>query len=447
VRDNITALFLLYVRPVTAISRILDHGRLWFAIFAAIGVSVLLHIPALTFMDEVSKQTMAQQGKQAAHAPKAPATKAPAAAESGDESEEAPPAAPSGPGVLVEAAWSWIGFAAFVAPLIALALMFVPVVILARALSGYGSFPVLMRRDYMSLLLCGLMAWAAAYLPLAVIAAAIGMHIHWALLMPAFIAANLYFAVLAALSIRTLLGIGFAPAAGLAVAGCMAAMVGIALSEFAGPMRYYMMSPFLLYYGYSMFGSDVRSLGDGLRSRQHLRQQMEIATTNPRDADAHYQLGLIYQQRRQYSEAIARFQKAIEIDPAEADAQFQLGRIAREQGRFDEAIRYLNAAAALNEKLASGEVWRELGAAYLGASRFEEATAALKKYTDRRPYDPEGLYWFGKSLTGLQKFAEAREAFGTCVEAVDTMPKHRRAEVRKWKGLAKTEMKAAKVST
>jgi tetratricopeptide (TPR) repeat protein len=149
---------------------------------------------------------------------------------------------------------------------------------------------------------------------------------------------------------------------------------------------------------------------------------------------------LIYQKRRQYTEAIARFQKAIEIDPTEADAQFQLGRIARDQGRFDDAIRYLKTAAALNDKLASSEVWKDLGAAYFGASRFEEAAAALAKYTERRTYDPEGLYWYGKALVGIGKSAEAREAFTQCVEAVDTMPKHRRAEVRKWKGLAKKEL-------
>jgi len=437
VRENLTALFLLYIRPVTAISRILDHGRLWFALLAALGVSLVLHIPAVSMLEQVNTMTKAQQRRAAVPAPRA------APAPAGTE-EEAPPPGPSGPGVLIEAAWSWIGFAAFVAPLVGLALVFVPVVIFVRAVSGYGSFPVLMRSDYMSLVLCGLMSWAAAYLPLAVVAAAIGMHINWAMLLPAFIVTNVYFAVLAALSIRTLLGIGFGPALGLAVIGCVAAVFGTALTDFAGPMKYYMMSPFLLYYGYSMFGSDVRSLGDGLRGRQHLQQQLEIATTNPRDADAHYQLGLVYQKRRQYSEAIARFQKAIEIDPTESEAQFQLGRIAREQGRFDDAIRYLKTAAGLNDKLASSEVWRELGAAYLGLSRFEEAVAALEKYTQRRSYDPEGLYWYGEALAGLGRNAGAREAFGQCVEAVDTMPKHRRAEVRKWKGLAKTELSGLK---
>jgi hypothetical protein len=51
------------------------------------------------------------------------------------------------------------------------------------------------------------------------------------------------------------------------------------------------------------------------------------------------------------------------------------------------------------------------------------------------------LYWYGKALEGLGRDAEAHAAFAHCVEAVDTMPKHRRAEVRKWKGLAKAELK------
>ena len=40
------------------------------------------------------------------------------------------------------------------------------------------------------------------------------------------------------------------------------------------------------------------------------RRSMEAATINPRDASAHYQLGLIYQYRRQYAEAISRFRKS-----------------------------------------------------------------------------------------------------------------------------------------
>ena len=68
--------------------------------------------------------------------------------------------------------------------------------------------------------------------------------------------------------------------------------------------------------------------------RQNFRRQLEASTINDRDAEAHFQLGLIYQRRRQFGEAAARFKRAVEIDPKEPDANFELGRIARQEGRY-----------------------------------------------------------------------------------------------------------------
>jgi tetratricopeptide (TPR) repeat protein len=437
---------LLYIRPIAAISRILDQGRLWFAVVAAVGVSVLLHTSDPSALASAGaranlKAPMARETLKKA-SKEQPLT--PEMEKSLKEAEEE--ADHPAPTHFVEDAVarftsydSWSLFSAIWAIAVAL----VPAIIALRAATGFGSFGVLMRRDYLSLLMCTLFCWSAVYLVVAIaqgiVSYSTGAHtsIHS---IPVFAAAALYFLALTALAIRTVLGTTLGSAAGLTLAGSAAAIAGAGFFGVVGSSLYFLASPFVLFYAWRMLGSEVSSLGDGLRTRQHLRRQMEIATTNPRDADAHYQLGLIYQQRRQYTEAIARFQKAIEIDPSEPDAQFQLGRIAREQGRFEDAIRFLQAAAKLNDKLASSEVWRELGAAYVGTSRFEEAAAALAKYTERRSYDPEGLYWYGKALKGLQRTGEAREAFKQCIESVDTMPNHRRAYVRQWKGLAKKEL-------
>lgn len=448
-RENVTALLSLYIRPVAAISRILDHGRLWFAVVAAILVSVALHssdLGALAMALERAnlKTPMAREIlKKAAKDQPLPPDVQKMMEEAEQEANHLSPVTFVGDAVAQFASYdSWSFFSA----IWAIAVAMVPAIIVLRAVTGYGSFSVLMRRDYLSLLMCVLLCWSAVYLLVAIAQGVVsygsGGHasIH---VIAVFAVAGLYFLLLTTLAIRTALGTELGSAIGLTLAGSAAAVVGAGFFGVVGSSMYFLASPFLLYYAWRMLGSEVSSLGDGLRTRQHLRQQMEIATTNPRDADAHYQLGLIYQQRRQYTEAIARFRRAIEIDPTEADAQFQLGRIAREQGRFDDAIRFLKTAAGLNEKLSSGEVWRELGAAYFGAARFEEAAAALQKYTGRRSYDPEGLYWYGKTLAAVGRAAEARDAFGQCIEAVDTMPKHRRAEVRRWKGLAKTELKTA----
>src|SRR5712692_10093777 len=110
-RENVIAFFLLYARPLTAISRIIDQGKLWFALLAALAVSLLLHAtdPAVRGFGS--------------------------------------------------AVFQFISFTpgSYFAALLALAALFVPAILLCRALFGFGSFSVLMNSDYLSLLVCVLM--------------------------------------------------------------------------------------------------------------------------------------------------------------------------------------------------------------------------------------------------------------------------------------------------
>jgi len=135
--------------------------------------------------------------------------------------------------------------------------------------------------------------------------------------------------------------------------------------------------------------------------------------------------------------AVSRFEKAVQIAHDETDAHFQLGRIAREQGRLQDAINHFSVVLEQDDKHAHSEIWREVGATYLSASMFADAKEALAKFIDRRPYDPEGLYYYGKTLEHLKASEEAREIFGRCVEAVKTMPSYRYREQRKWDKLAR----------
>jgi tetratricopeptide (TPR) repeat protein len=433
--ENLAALLLLYVRPVEAMSRILDRGRLWFAIVITLIVSVVASIadPASLIVQSLMN-SVNQAELDASHI-----NGSPRAGEQVQQPPEPPQRAP-------EPALRRLYFfhSIFFSSVWSIVVLLVPGMIAIRALLGHGSFGVLMRQDYLSMLICTLLGWSAAYLPAAAIAFAEEVAQPGAaalrIVLPLFAISVIYFLILTWLAARTAFGISGGFAAGLTAAGAVVSIVGGTFFGVIGVSAIYLASPLFLLYGWRLFASDFRSLGDGLRSRQHFQQQLEIATNNPRDADAHYQLGLIYQRRRQFSEAIARFQRAVEIDPNEADPHFQLGVIARTQERFDDAIRELKKAASLNDKLQQSDVWRELGAALFGAGNLDEAVAALAKFTDRRPYDPEGLYWYGKTLKKLGRAAEAREMFERAIEAVKTMPKHRRAEVRQWGGKSKSEL-------
>ena len=221
----------------------------------------------------------------------------------------------------------------FYAPLFIMAVAYVPGLLLLATLIGHlGGLGMVFRRDYSPLLTCTAMAWSAASLP--VILAVWTAPAPVFLILAAF--AFLYFAVLMFFAVRTVFGVGNGAAAGIV------ALSWIPLAAFAflwGPLGFLfriLASPFFLFYLIYYLGSEFRGLGDGLRSSQNYRRMLEASTVNPHDGEAQYQLGLIHQQRRQYTEAIRRFQAAVAIDRTETDAHFQLGRIANEQGRYEE---------------------------------------------------------------------------------------------------------------
>ena len=254
-------------------------------------------------------------------------------------------------------------------------------------------------------------------------------------------AAYLYFAVLMFFAVRTVFGTGNGTA--LAVV-CLSWVPLVAAAFLWGPLRYllrWLASPFFLFFAIYYLRGEIGSLGAGLRSRQNFRRMLEAAAVNPHDGEAQYQLGLIYQQRRQYATAIERFKNAVAIDRSEIDAHFQLGRIAREQGRLKDALAHFQTVVDLNEKHSQSEVFREIGAVYIAARQYDDACHQLAQYVERRPYDPEGLFFYGQGLEGLGRTAEAREIYQRATEAARTAPQYRRRFTAKWSRLAQKQLR------
>jgi tetratricopeptide (TPR) repeat protein len=328
----------------------------------------------------------------------------------------------------------------FYVPLLVLALVYVPgVLLLSKPLTGLsGSLGAVFQRDYSPLLTCTAMAWTAANLPLL-------LAVWW---LPAFVLvycavlAYLYFAVLMFFAVRTLFGAEAARAAAVVGLSWLPLVAAVFLW---GPLRFllgWIASPFFLFFAYYYLGGELGRLGAGLRSRQNFQRMLQAATLNPHDGEAQYQLGLIYQQRHRYTEAIQRFEKAVAIDPTETDAHFQLGRIAREQGRFPEALRQFQTVLDQDERHSQYEVLRELGAMYLAVRQYEDARQMLADYVERRPYDPEGLYYYGQALERLAKPEEAREIYDRAIEADRTAPRYRRRSTARWSRLAQKSLAA-----
>ena len=377
---NATLLFRLFWEPAAAMSAILDHGSLLFASIMVVSASVLV-----------------QYGARGS-----------------------------------------LSFSLALLPLLVLAVIYVPgTVLLTNLIARLGVLGTVFQRDYSPLLTCAAMAWAAINIPVIFAAwiAPLG------LLPAAAIAACLYFTVLMFFAVRTVFGVGNSTAAGVTGLSWILLLAAIFLLGPITLIMRWLSSPFLLFFVFYFLRGELANRGAGMRTRQNFHRMLEAAALNPHDGDAQYQLGLIYQQRRQYTESIERFKDAVEIDPSENDAHFQLGRIALEQGRLEDALERFRIVMDQDEKHNSSEIVRELGALYVAARQYADALPKLETYVERRPYDPEGLYYYGIALEQSRDATRAREVYGRAIEAARTAPAFRRRYTAQWSRRAQKQLR------
>ncbi|MBA2705793.1 MAG: tetratricopeptide repeat protein [Blastocatellia bacterium] len=191
-------------------------------------------------------------------------------------------------------------------------------------------------------------------------------------------------------------------------------------------------SPFLLIILFLLIRGYVSNITRSQRARESFKQNLEAATLNPADASAHYNLGLIHQQRGELEAARERFERAIQIDDEEIDAHYQLGRIARAQKRFADAIKNFEQVVARDRSHSQLEIWREVGATYIAAEQYDDARNALEQFLEHRPSDPEGLYLMGRAHAGLGHGREAASSMQACIEAVKTAPAYKYRADKRW---------------
>ena len=203
-------------------------------------------------------------------------------------------------------------------------------------------------------------------------------------------------------------------------------------------------SPFLLLVVFFLLRGYFTGIVSTQKARTAFKQNLEAATINPRDSSAHYNLGLIHQNRGELDQARERFHRAIDIDPDEIDAHYQLGRIARAQNRLAEAIGHFEQVVQRDQYHAQNEIWREIGATYIAAGQFADGRDALEKFLNRRENDPQGLYLIGRAHAGLGDSQEAVTSMQACIDAVKTAPAYKYRVEKRWLHEAQQFLKGKK---
>lgn len=359
--------------------------------------------------------------------------------------------------------------------LLFLALIFVPVTALvANLLERRGSFSLVIQQEYAALASTIFYAWAAAHLialPLAMIANVSGFQAEvvanslkmagqWQqgmnlppearaqLADPQHHTANFllllqlpFFALWALIGVREVFRLSIARTLLTLFASALVIFITSPVWTLVFGTVY--ASPLLLLVLFIFLRGYFGELSRTARARASFKQNLEAATLNPADASAHYNLGLVYQQRNQLDEARQRFERAIEIDPEEVDAHFQLGRLARAENRLPDAIKHYEQVVARDQTHAQYEIWREIGATYIAAGQFEDAREALERFLEYRQLDPEGLYLMGRAHAGLGHSREAANSMQACIEAVKTAPAYKYRAEKRWLNEAQQFIKSS----
>ncbi len=344
---------------------------------------------------------------------------------------------------VIEVWFGQISRAAMASAMIVLfvAVIYVPFTILvANLFERRASFSLVIREEYASTVSCTLSALTISLLVTLLPA----MVISWQSSRLASVAVIGYFvmlvviplpvfAALMTMAVGTIFHISWAAAAGATLISFLS-LLGMPFLLQAATII--CASPFLMLLLLFLLRDRIDDFLKLSRARQSFKHNLETATLNPADASAHYNLGLLYQQRGELDAAIGSFQRAIEIDPRETDAHYQLGRIAREQGRPNEAITHFEKVVQQDPAHSHHEIWRETALVYYQAKQYRDALEMMDRFLKQRPSDAQGHYWRGMTLASLGRTGEAIEEMQGCIDSVKTAPAYKYRTERQWLHLA-----------
>jgi tetratricopeptide (TPR) repeat protein len=218
-----------------------------------------------------------------------------------------------------------------------------------------------------------------------------------------------------------------AAASGVVILSLFTLPILFVLTNFLLALPFFLVLP-LLYVFLQRFREllSTRTLLRGFR--EHLR----TLTLNPRDADAHFQLGLLHYRSGHLDAARGYFEQALEIDPQDADHHYYMGRIYEAGGEWPKAAEAYEAAYLLNSEYGLGDIFREVGKGYLHTGSPDKALEFLTFFLERRGSDPEGRYWFAVALRRSGKMAEMRIQLNTVLDQARSSPRFFRRQHREW---------------
>ena len=153
---------------------------------------------------------------------------------------------------------------------------------------------------------------------------------------------------------------------------------------------------------------------------EHFKQALELARQIGDErllAGAHNGLGIVYSELGRHEDAIAEYERAIELDPKYALPHTGLGNVYAKLGRYEDAIAEYERAIELDPKFAWP--YNNLGLIYERQEEYERAAELYRQAIERHTSDKErAVSWrnLGDVYRALGRYEEAIQAYRKAIE-------------------------------
>jgi tetratricopeptide (TPR) repeat protein len=127
-----------------------------------------------------------------------------------------------------------------------------------------------------------------------------------------------------------------------------------------------------------------------------------------------HEKGLIHAMGKEYEEAIASYDKALEFKPDDHQAWYNRGIALDDLGRYEEAIASYD--QALEFKPDYPDAWNNRGIALYNLGRYEQAIASYDQALEIKPDYPDAWNNRGIALANLGRFEEAIASYDQSIK-------------------------------
>ncbi|MDA9243173.1 tetratricopeptide repeat protein [Amylibacter sp.] len=158
---------------------------------------------------------------------------------------------------------------------------------------------------------------------------------------------------------------------------------------------------------------------DFVQLEKILNEANKALFIKPSNANAYYNMGVIFQEQGKLEEAIEVYNKALAIKPDYVDAYYNMGTALQGQHKLEEAIKAYNKALAI--KPGYIDAYNNMGVIFQEQGKLEEAIEVYNKALAIKPDYVDAYYNMGNALLDKHNLEEAIEAY---IKAISIKPAH-----------------------